>query len=164
MGTYVKATNGQYIPLQLLNTSPPTLMQQITSQGVIDPQAWAEIQEKVNALAENNQLIDKQQKTLGRSHQKLKRLTKALYDPSKSPPRQHKSNLKSEMKRLNDKKVKFSNSKPDTPPAVHDGTINMIQNIDEGKIKDAKDVESTPVPNDSPSSLDDEAKHDYFGL
>ena len=55
MGMYIKATNGQYIPLQLLNTSPPTLTQQITSQGVIDPQAWVEIQEKVNALAENNQ-------------------------------------------------------------------------------------------------------------
>ena len=71
MGTYVKVMNGQYIPLQLLNTSLPTLTQQITSQGIIDLQAWVKIQEKVNALAENNQLIDKQQKTLGRSHQKL---------------------------------------------------------------------------------------------
>ena len=163
-GMYIKVTNGQYTPLQLLNTSPPTLTQQITSQGVIDLQAWVEIQEKVNALVENNQLIDKQQKTLGRSHQKLKRLTKALYDPSKSLARQHKSNLKSGTKRLNDKKVKFSNSKPDMPPAVHDGTINMIQNIDEGKIKDVEDVESSPVPNDSPSSSDDEVKCDYFGL
>ena len=109
-------------------------------------------------------MIDKQQKTLGRSHQKLKRLTKVLYDPSKSPVRQHKSSLKSGTKRLNDKKVKFSNSEPDTPPAVHEATINMIQNIDEGNIKDAEDIESTPVPNDSPSSSDDEAKHDYFGL
>ena len=58
-GMYIKATNGHYIPLHLLNTSPPTLTQQITSQGVINPQAWVEIQEKVNVLVENNQLIDK---------------------------------------------------------------------------------------------------------
>ena len=49
-------------------------------------------------------------------------------------------------------------------PAVHDGTVNMIQNINEVKIKDTEDVESTPIPNDSPSSSDDESKHDYFGL
>ena len=164
MGTYVKATNGQYIPLQLLNTSPPTLTQQIMSQGIINLQAWVEIQEKVNALAENNQLIDKQQKTLGRSHQKLKRLTNALHEPSKTPTRQHKSNLKFGTRRLTDKKVKFSNAKPDMPPAVHDGTVNMIQNENEGKSKDTEDVESTPVPNDSPSSSDDKSKCDYFGL
>ena len=51
-------------------------MQQITSQGIIDLQAWVKIQEKVNVLAENNQLIDKQQKTLRRSHQNLKGLPK----------------------------------------------------------------------------------------
>ena len=56
--TYVKTTNGQYIPLQLLDTNPPTLTQQITAQGIITPEAWAQIQEKVNVLAENNQLID----------------------------------------------------------------------------------------------------------
>ena len=138
MRTYVKMMNGQYIPLQLLNTSPPTLTQQITSQDIIDLQAWVKIQEKVNALAENNQLIDKQQKTLGRSHQKLKRLSKVLYDPSKTPTRQRKSNLKSGTRRLTDKKVKFSNAKPDMPPAVHDGTVNMIQNVNEGKVKTQK--------------------------
>ena len=68
--SYVKMMNGQYIPLQLLNTNPPTLTQQITTQGVISPEAWAQIQERVNALAENNELIDKRQKTLGRSHEK----------------------------------------------------------------------------------------------
>ena len=56
---YVKTTSGQYIPLQLLGTSPPSLTQQITTQGVITPEAWVKIQEKVNALAENNELIDK---------------------------------------------------------------------------------------------------------
>ena len=66
---YVKTTTGQYIPLQMLNTSPPTLTQQITSEGVISPEAWVQIQEKVNAVAENNELIDKCPKTLGRSHQ-----------------------------------------------------------------------------------------------
>ena len=56
---YIKTTSGQYIPLQLLGTSPPTLTQQITTQGIITPEAWVKIQEKVNALAENNELIDK---------------------------------------------------------------------------------------------------------
>ena len=42
---YLKTTTGQYIPLQLLNTNPPTLTQQITTQGVITPEAWAQIQE-----------------------------------------------------------------------------------------------------------------------
>ena len=76
---YLKTTTGQYIPLQLLNTNPPTLTQQITTQGVITPEAWALIQERVNTLAENNQLIDKRQKTLGRSHEKLKKLTKSMH-------------------------------------------------------------------------------------
>ena len=57
--SYVKTTSGQYIPLQLFGTSPPTLTQQITTQGIITPKAWVKIQEKVNALAENNELIDK---------------------------------------------------------------------------------------------------------
>ena len=56
---YIKTTSGQYIPLQLLGTSPPTLTQQITTQSIITPEAWVKIQEKVNALAENNELIDK---------------------------------------------------------------------------------------------------------
>ena len=91
-------------------------------------------------------------------------LTKNLYDPSKIPTWQHKSNLKSGTRRLTDKKVKFSNAKPDTPPTVHDGTMNMIQNVNEGKSKDTEDIESTPVPNNSPSSSDDESKCDYFSL
>ena len=90
-------TNGQYIPLQLLNTNPPTLTQQITTQGVITPEAWVQIQERVNALAENNELIDKRQKTLGRSHEKLKKLTKSMHktksrsaSPSAAPRQQGK--------------------------------------------------------------------------
>ena len=57
--SYIKTTSGQYILLQLLGMSPPTLTQQITTQGIITPEAWVKIQEKVNALAENNELIDK---------------------------------------------------------------------------------------------------------
>ena len=45
--------------------SPLTLTQQIITQGVITPEAWVKIQEKVNTLAENNELIDKRQRTLG---------------------------------------------------------------------------------------------------
>ena len=45
-----------------MGTSPPTLTQQIMTQGIITPEAWVKIQEKVNALAENNELIDKRQK------------------------------------------------------------------------------------------------------
>ena len=113
---------------------------------------------------ENNQLINKQQKTLGRSHQELKRLTKALYDPSKSPIKHQKLNLRSGTKRQGDKKVKFLNPKPDTPPAVHDGTVNMIKNATETKSKDTEDIESTPVLKDSPSSSEDESKQGYCGL
>ena len=164
MGTYITATNGQYIPLHLLKTSPPTLTQQITSQGVIDPQAWVEIQEKVNALAKNNQLIDKKQRTLGRSHQKSKQLTKALYDPPKAPNKPYKSNVKLGTGRQGDKKVKFANAKPNTSPSVHDGKINLIQNETDVKGKDTEEVESTPVPNDSPSSSEDESRHNYFDL
>ena len=57
--SYIKTTSGQYIPLQLLGTSPPTLTQQIMTQGIITPKEWVKIQEKANALAENNELIDK---------------------------------------------------------------------------------------------------------
>ena len=52
--SFVKTTSGQYIPLQLLGTSPLTLTQQITTQGIITHEAWVKIQEKVNTLAENN--------------------------------------------------------------------------------------------------------------
>ena len=54
-----RLNNNQYIPLQMLGTNPPTLTQQITTHGIITPEAWAKIQEKVNTLAENNELIDK---------------------------------------------------------------------------------------------------------
>ena len=56
---YGKLNNNQYIPLQMLGTNPPTLTQQITTHGIITLEAWAKIQEKVNTLAENNELIDK---------------------------------------------------------------------------------------------------------
>ena len=57
------------------------------TQGIITPEARVKIQEKVNALVENNELIDKRQKMLGQSHQKLKKLTKVIHkntDPSHS--------------------------------------------------------------------------------
>ena len=59
MPQHGKLTNNQYIPLQMLGTNPPTLTQQITTHGIITPEAWVKIQEKVNTLAENNELIDK---------------------------------------------------------------------------------------------------------
>ena len=118
--SYIKTTSGQYILLQLLGTSPPTLTQQIMTQGIITPEAWVKLQEKVNALAENNELIDKQQKTLGRSHQKLKKLTKVIHkntDPS------HSSNTKpisrKQDERKDKRKVKFT-TPSSGPPATKD--------------------------------------------
>ena len=102
-------TSGQYIPLQLLGMSPPTLTQQITTQGIITLEAWVKIQEKVNALAENNELIDKRQKTLGQSHQKLRKLTKVIHkntDPSRSSNMKPLSGKQDEKK--DKRKVKFA--------------------------------------------------------
>ena len=99
--SYVKMTSGQYIPLQLLGTSPPTLTQQITTQGVITPEVWVKIQEKVNALAKNNELIDKRQKTLGQSHQKLKKLTKVIH---KNMEQSHSLQSRSQPGKQDDKK------------------------------------------------------------
>ena len=56
------------------------------------------------------------------------------------------------------------NAKPDTPPSVHDGKVNLIQKETHTKGTDTEEVESTPVPDDSPSSSEDESKHNYFDL
>ena len=47
--SFIKTTSGQYIQLQLSGMSPITLTQQIMTQGIITPEAWVKIQEKVNA-------------------------------------------------------------------------------------------------------------------
>ena len=112
---YGKMNNNQYFPLQMLGTNPPTLTQQITTHGVITPEAWVKIQEKVNTLAENNELIDKCQRTLGRSHNKLKKFTKSMHKTTGSSAASG-DNPKQQKKKLDDrwdkKKVKFT-----TPPS-----------------------------------------------
>ena len=44
--SYIKTTSGQYILLQLLGTSPPTLTQQITTQGIITPKHGSKFKRK----------------------------------------------------------------------------------------------------------------------
>ena len=73
-------------------------------------------------------------------------------------------NVKLGTGRQGDKKVKFMNAKPDTPPLVHDSKVNLIQNETDVKGKDTEEVKSTPVANDSPSSSEDESRHNYFDL
>ena len=84
--------------------------------------------------------------------------------PPKTPNKPYKLNVKSNIRKQGDKKVKFVNAKPDTPPSIHDGKVNLIQNETDTKGKDNEVVEGTPVPNDSPSSSQDESKHSYFDL
>ena len=162
--SFVKTTSGQYIPLQLLETSPPTLTQQITTQGIITPEAWVKIQEKVNALAENNELIDKRQKTLGRSHQKLKKLTKVIHkntDPScltnaKSIPGKQDE-------RKDKRKVKFS--VPSGTPALKDKQVNVVQTAEDIHCVESEREESeTTLPEDTSGSSDDSARAKYFDL
>ena len=65
----------------------------------------------MNALAENNELIDKRQKTLGRSHQKLKKLTKVMHknaeqsasNPARTKLSPKKQDEKKDKKRVNHK-------------------------------------------------------------
>ena len=163
--SYIKTTSGQYIPLQLLGMSPLTLTQQITTQGIITPEAWVKIQEKVNALAENNELIDKRQKTLGWSHQKLKKLTKVIHkntDPS------HSSNTKpisgKQDERKDKRKVKFTT--PSSGPLVtKDKQVNVVQTTENAHYGESKNEESgTTLPEEMLVSSDDSSKAKYFDL
>ena len=178
--TYVKSTNGQYIPLQLLDSNPPTLTQQITTQGVITPDAWAQIQEKVNTLAENNQLIDKKQKTLGRSHEKLKRLTKSIHQPAgrtnsrsaspKPPPRGSKKKQddhKSWDDRKDKKKVTFSKQTSATAGKSQSlvKQVNLVKRNDPlTSDSDSDDTSETNEPDDTSISTDESEKKSYFDI
>ena len=163
--SYIKTTLGQYILLQLLGTSPPTLTQQIMTQGIITPEAWVKIQEKVNALAENSELIDKQQKMLGRSHQKLKKLTKVIHkntDPSHSSHMKSLSGKQDEKK--DKKKVKFM-----TPlnghPVNKDKQVNVVQMTEKGHYGESENEGSeTPLPEETSVSSDDSSRAKYFDL
>ena len=163
--SYIKTTSGQYIPLQLLGTSPLTLTQQITTQGIITPEAWVKIQEKVNALAKNNELIDKQQKMLGQSHQKLKKLTKVIHkntDPS------HSSNTKpisgKQDERKDKRKVKFT-TPSSGPPLTKDKQVNVVQTIENTHYGESENEESeTTLPEEMSVSSDDSSKAKYFDL
>ena len=158
---------GQYIPLQMLNTSPPTLTQQITSQGVISPEAWVQIQEKVNALAENNELIDKHQQTLGRSHQKLKKLTKVIHkntESSTSRPSSTKPYPKKIEEKQDKKKVKFG-----TPPIVKEGNkddkqVNVVKAIDSSSTDSESENSESLLPEESSGSLGEQEQTKYFDL
>ena len=163
--SYIKTTSGQYNPLQLLGTSPPTLTQQIMTQGIITPEAWVKIQEKVNALAENNELIDKRKKTLGRSHQKLKKLTKVIHkntDPSRSSYIKPLSEKQDEKK--DKKKVKFTT--PLSSPSVSkDKQVNIVQTTEEGHHGESENEESeTTLPEETSVSSDDSSKAIYFDI
>ena len=163
--SYIKTTSGQYIPLQLLGTSPPTLTQQITTQGIITPEAWVKIQEKVNALAENNELIDKRKKTLGRSHQKLKKLTKVIHkntDPSHSSYIKPLSGKQDEKK--DKKKVKLT-TPLSSPPVSKDKQVNIVQMTEEGHHGESENEESeNTLPEETSVSSDDSSKTKYFDL
>ena len=164
--SYVKTTSGQYIPLQLLSTSPPTLTQQITTQGVITPEAWVKIQEKVNALAENNELIDKKQKTLGQSHQKLKKLTKVIH---KNTEQTHSSHTKPHSGKQDDKKdrkkVKFVTPPTSGNPLSKDKQVNVIQTIEEGSNNWSENEGSeTPLPDETSISSEESTRAKYFDL
>ena len=176
--TYVKSTTGQYIPLQLLDSNPPTLTQQITTQGIITPNAWAEIQEKVNTLAENNQLIDKKQKSLGRTQEKLKRLTKTIQKPtgrstyrSVSPAPRSKTVKKnqSDHKSSNDKKdkKKVTFNKQVSPGKSQDShkQVNLVRK-DEQMTSDSEgdDTSETNIPDDTSVSSEERDRTAYFDI
>ena len=165
---YLKTTTSQYIPLQLLNTNPPTLTQQITTQGFITPEAWALIQEQVNTLTENKELIDKRQKTLGSSHEKLKKLTKSMHR-TKSGEVYSNSGRKQQGKKLDDKhdkkKVKFVTIPPNDKTQDKNKQVNVVQ---VQKISSSSESENemseTTLPDETSGSSDGSGKSKYFDL
>ena len=181
--TYVKTTTGQYIPLQLLDTNPPpppTLTQQIITLGVITPDAWAEIQEKVNMLAENNQLIDKKQRSLGRTQEKLKRLTKTIQKPMvrsthwsvsptprPKPVKKGQNDHKSSDDRKDKKKVTFNKQlvsargKSQTPGKQ----VNLVRRDDQLTSESkGDDTSETNLPDDTSASSEEPDKTAYFDI
>ena len=163
--SFVKTTSGQYILLQLLETSPPTLTQQITTQGIITPEAWVKIQEKVNALAENNELIDKRQKTLGQSHQKLKKLTKVIHKNTDPSRLMNAKSIPGKQDERKDKgKVKFT-VPPSGTPTLKDKQVNVVQTAENIHCVESEHEESeTTLPEDTSGSSDDSSRAKYFDL
>ena len=154
--------------MQLLDTNPPTLTQQITTQGIINPDAWAKIQEKVNTLVENNELIDRKQKTLGRSHEKLKKLTKTIHQS----PHQTSSSTgqsKNYKKKQDDRKKKVKFATPIVSPgnkAQDKGKQVNVVKQEEFLTSESKfdETSETNVPDDTSVSPDDSDKAAYFDL
>ena len=166
---YVRTTSGQYIPLQLLNTKPPTLTQQITTKGVISPEAWVEIQEKVNALAENDELIDKRQKTLGRSHQKLKKLTKAMHknsEQSMSNPARMKLSPKKQDEKKDKKRVKFTSSQPNkSGNTSNDKQVNVVHAMENpSRDKSDNNGSDSPIPDEVSVTSTESNRPTYWDL
>ena len=165
---YLKTATGQYIPLQLLNTNPPTLTQQIITQGVITPEAWAQIQERVNTLAENNQLIDKRQKTLGRSHKKLKKLTKSMHKTKSGagyPNQVPKSQGKKPDEKHDKKKVKFVTIPPHSKVQDRSKQVNVVQVQESSSSSESEnEISEMTLPHETSASSDGLGKEKYFDL
>ena len=166
---YVKMTTGQYIPLQLLNTNPPTLTQQITTQGVITPEAWAQIQEQVNTLAENNQLIDKRQKTLGRSHEKLKKLTKSMHQMKSgagNPSQVTKLQGKKPDEKHAKKRIKFATPLPHNKIQDKGKQINIVRTQEYSSSSESEnEMSETTLPHETSASSDGGVEREkYFDL
>ena len=154
----------------MIDTDPPTLTQQITTHGIITPEAWVKIQEKVNSLAENNELIDKRQKTLGRSHEKLKRLTKSISknkaaNSSVAPGDNHKQHKKKADDKRDKKKVKFE----ETPPSggdqmKSDKKVNVVHRENSDSSDSENETSETHLPDETSVSSDGSEKTKYFDL
>ena len=150
----------------MLGTNPPTLTQQITTHGIITPEAWAKIQEKVNTLAENNELIDKRQRTLGQSHEKLKRLMKSIHK-TPNPSASSGDNPKQQKKKLDDKrdkkKVKFTTSPPGDQ--VKSGKqVNVVQKESPYSSDSENETSETNLPEETSVSSDGSEWVKYFDL
>ena len=153
----------------MLNTNPLKLTQQITTEGVISPEAWVEIQEKVNALAENNELIDKRQKTLGRSHQKLKKLTKVMHknaEQSVSSPARMKLFPKKQDEKKDKKRVKFTSSQQNkSGNTSNDKQLNVVHTTENpsGDESDNNGSDS-PIPDEVSVTLMESNRPTYWDL
>ena len=102
---------------------------------------------------------------LGRSHQKLKKLTKVIHkntDPSHSTNTKFISGKQDEKK--DKRKVKFA-TPPSGSPTLKDKQVNVVQTAENiNGAESEKEESETTLPEEMSGSADDLSKTKYFDL
>ena len=131
-------------------------------------------------MAENNQLIDKKQRSLGRTQEKLKRLTRTIQKPigrsthrsaSPAPKSNTLKKNQGDHKVLNDKKdrkkVTFNKQVSHTGGKPQDSNkqVNLVRREEQvTSDSEGEDTSETNVPDDTSVSSEERDRTAYFDI